>query len=176
VLPRGPKPRLLSELSSNATTRSSAPDFASLSRWASTLPRVPWLRALPPREISGAVTCSSAPDIASLPRWAPALPCYPDLASPRGELRCYHISHGPQRVVHYRNKEGSNCPRYAAGLACVQSTVMCYRGDCMACGQAATVRFNSVTQSQLITLRHGYSCDTTRQDGTIALTIFNIAG
>jgi hypothetical protein len=167
VLPRGPEPRLLSELSSNATTRSSASDFACLSRWASTLPRVPWLRALPPREeISGAVTCSSAPDIASLPRWAPALPCGPGLASSRGELRCYHISHGPQRVVHW----------YAAGLACVQSTVMCYRGACMTCGQAATVQFNSVTQSQLITLRHGYNCDTTRQDGTTTLTIFSIAG
>jgi hypothetical protein len=46
----------------------------------------------------------------------------------------------------------------------------------MACGQAATVRFNSATQAQLITPGHGYSGDTTRQDGTTMLTMFSIAG
>jgi hypothetical protein len=43
---RGLRPRLLAELSSGAATRSSAPDLASLPRWALALPRVPWLRAL----------------------------------------------------------------------------------------------------------------------------------
>jgi hypothetical protein len=82
----------------------------------------------------------------------------------------------PQRAVDHRNKEGPSCLRHAVGLVCVQSTVACYRGVCKACGQAATVRFNSATQSQLTTPGHGYSGDTTRQDGTTALTMFSIAG
>jgi hypothetical protein len=89
-------PRLLAELSSGATTRSSALDLGSLPRWAPALPRVPWLRALLPREESSdAATCSSTPDLASLLRWAPVLPCGPGLTSPRGELRCCHIPHDP---------------------------------------------------------------------------------
>jgi hypothetical protein len=164
---RGPESRLLAELSSSAVTRSSAPDLASLPRWAPALPHVPWLRALPPREESSSTTmCSSAPDLTSLPRWAPALPRGPSLASRRGELRCCHVPHGPQRVVDHRNKEGPSCPRHAAGLVCVQSTVACYRGACKTCGQTDTVRFNSATQTQLTTPRHGYNGDTTRQDGT----------
>jgi hypothetical protein len=140
VLPCGPEPRLLAELSSGAATRSSAADLPSLSRWALALPRVPMLRALPSREeSSGAATCSSAPDHASLSRWAPTLPCGPALASPRGELRCYHVPHGPQRTVDHRNKEMSSCLSHAAELACVQSTIACYRGVCRTCGRAATV-------------------------------------
>jgi hypothetical protein len=173
---RGPGPRLLAELSSDAAT-CSAPDLASLSRWAPALPRVPWLRALPSREeSSGAATCSSAPDLAYLSRWALAQPRGPDLASLRGELRCCHVPHGPQRAVNHRNKEKANCPRHAAGLACVQSTITCYRGACKACGQTATVRFNSATQAQLTTPLHGYSGDMTQQDGTTTLTMFSIAG
>jgi hypothetical protein len=144
VLPRGPGPRLLTELSSGAATCSSAPDLASLPRWAPALPRVLRLWALPPREeSSGAATCSSAPDLASLPKWASALPHGPGLASLRGERRGCHIPHGPQRAVDHRNKERSSCLRHAAGLACVQSTVTCYRGICKACEQAATVRCNA---------------------------------
>jgi hypothetical protein len=174
---RGPRPCLLAELSSSAATRSSAPDLTSLPRWAPTLPRIPWLRTLPPREeSSGATTCSSAPDLTSLPRWAPVLPCGPDLASLRGELRCFHVPHGPQRAIDHMNKEGSSCPRHAAGLACVQSTVACYRGACKACRQAATVRFNRATQAQWTTSKHGYSGDTNRQDDTTVLTMFSIAG
>jgi hypothetical protein len=60
-------------------------------------------------------TCSSAPDLASLLRWAPMLPRGPSLASPRGELRCCHVPHGPQRAVDHRNKEGPSCPRHAVG-------------------------------------------------------------
>jgi hypothetical protein len=141
------------------------------------LPRVPWLWALPPREeSSGAATCSSAPDHTSLPRWASALPCGPGLASPRGELWSCHVPHDPQRVVNHRNKERPSCPRHAAGLACVQSMVACYRGACKACGHAATVWFNSAMQAQLTTPGHGYSGDMTRQDGTTVLTMFSIAG
>jgi hypothetical protein len=137
---RGPGPRLLAELSSGAATCSSAPDLASLPRWAPALPRVPEIWALPPREeSSGDATCSSALDLVSLSRWAPALPCDPDLASPRGELRCCHVPHGPQRAVDHGNKERHSCPRHAAGLTCVQSTVACYRGACKACGHAATI-------------------------------------
>jgi hypothetical protein len=173
----GPGPRLLAELRSGATTCSSARDLASLLRWAPALPHVPWLWALPPREeSSGAATCSSAPDLASLPRWAPAMSRGPGLASPRGELWCYHVPHGPQPAVDHRNKERSSCPRHAAGLACVQSMVVCYRGDYKACGQAATVRFNSVAQAQLTTPGRGYSGDMTQQDDTTMLTMFSIAG
>jgi hypothetical protein len=164
---RGPGSHLLAELSSGAATCSSAPDLASLPLWALALSYVSWLRALPPREESSdTTTCSSASDLASLPRWAPALPRGPGLASLRGELRCCHVPHGPQRVVDHKNKEGPSCPRHTAGLACVQSTVGCYRDACKACGHAATVWFNSATQAQLTTPGHGYSGNTTRQDGT----------
>jgi hypothetical protein len=67
----------------------------------------------------------------------------------------------PQRVVDHRNKKRPSCPRHTAGLACVQSMVMCYRGACKTCGQTAIVRFNSVTQAQLTTPGHDYSGDTT---------------
>jgi hypothetical protein len=144
VLPRGPGPHLLVEMSSGVATHSSAPDLASVPRWAPALPRVPWLRALPPREESSdAGMCSSALDLISLPRWALTLPRGPGLASLRGELRCCHVPHDPQRTMEHRNKEGPSCPRHAAGLACVQSTITCYRGAYKACGHAATVRFNS---------------------------------
>jgi hypothetical protein len=133
--------------------------------------------ASPPREESfGVATCSSASDLASLTRWAPALPRDPGLASPRGELRCYHIPHGPQRAVDRRNKERPRCLRHAAELTCVQSMVACYRGTYKTCGLAATVWFNRAMLAQLTTSKHSYSGDTTRQDDTIALTMFNIAG
>jgi hypothetical protein len=173
----GPGPHLLAGVSSGAATRSSASDLASVLRWALSRSHVTWLRALPPRDdSSGAAMCSSAPDLASLPRWPPALPHGPDLTSPRGKLRCYHVPHGPQRAVDHKNKEGLSCPRHVAGLACVQSTVVCYRGICKACGYVATVRFNSATQSQLITPGHGYSGDMTRHNDTTSLTMFSIAG
>jgi hypothetical protein len=176
-MPRGPGPRLLAELSSSAATCTSAPDHASLPRWAPAQPCVPWHRALPPRkESSGAAMCSSALDLTSLSRWAPVLPHGPDIASPRGELRCCHVPHGFQKAVDHRNKERPSCPRHAAGLACVQSTVVCYRGTCKACGHATTVRFNSAMQVELTTPGHGYSDDITHQDGTTTLTMFSIAG
>jgi hypothetical protein len=141
------------------------------------LPHVLWLRPRLLTELSsGAATCSSALDLASLSRWALALPRGPSLASPRGELRCCHIPHNPQRTVDHKNKERSSCPRNAVGLTCVQSTVACYRGACKTCGQTATVWFNSAAQTQLTTPGHGYRGDTTRHDGTTALTIFSIAG
>jgi hypothetical protein len=174
---RGPGPRLLAESSSGAAMCSSAPDLASLPRWAPALPCFLWLRALSPRdESSGTATCSSVPDLASLSRWSPALPRGPGLASPRGELWCCHVPHGHQWAMDHRNKERPSCPTHAAGLACVQSTVACFRGACKTCRQTATVRFNSATQTQLTTPGHGYSGDTTRQDGTTALTMFSIAG
>jgi hypothetical protein len=177
MLPRGPRLHLLAELSSGVVMRSSAPNLASLLRWTPMLPCVPWLQALPPREeSSGAATCSSAPDLASLLRWAPTLSRGPGLASPRGELRCCHVPHGPHQAVDHRNKEVSNCPRHIAGLACVQSTILCYRGVCKAYRYAAIIRFNSATQSQLTTPGHDYSGDTTRQNDTTALTMFSIAG
>jgi hypothetical protein len=141
----GPRPHPLAEVSSCATTwpRASSPCYRGGLRRC----HVPWLQALAPREESSdAAMCSSAPDLASLPRWAPALPCGPDLASPRGELRCCHVPHGPQWAVDHMNKETS-CPRHAARLACVQSTFACYRGAYKVCGHATTVRFNSATHA-----------------------------
>jgi hypothetical protein len=156
---------------------SSAPDLASLMRWAPALPRVPWLQALHSREeSSGAAMCSSAPDHAIQSRWAPELPRAPGLASPRGEARCCHVPHGLQWAMDHKNKERPSYLRHAAGLTCVQSTIVCYRGPCKACGLAATVRFNSGTQAQLTIPGHGYSGDMTQQDGPTALTTFSIAG
>jgi hypothetical protein len=43
------------------------------------------------------------------------------------------------------------------------------------CEQATTVQFNSATLAQLTTPGHGYSGDMTRQDGTMALTMFSTA-
>jgi hypothetical protein len=173
---RVPEPRLLVELSCGTATCSSAPNLASLPRWALALPCVPWLRALPPREQSfSAATCSSALDLASLSRWASVLSRGPGLACPKGELWCCHVPHGPQRAVDHKNKERPSCPRRVAELACLQSTAAYYRGACKACGQVATVWFNSSTQAQLTTPGHGYSGDTTQQDDTTALTMFSIA-
>jgi hypothetical protein len=105
-------PHLPTSVGFEATMCPTAPDLTSLPRWALALPRVPWLWTLPPREEgSGAVTCSLAPNLTSLPRWALALPPGPGLASLRGELRCCHVPHGPQRVVDHRNKERPSCPR-----------------------------------------------------------------
>jgi hypothetical protein len=59
---RGPGSRLLVEVSSGAATCPSAPDLASLIRWAPTLSRVPQFQALPPREeSSGVATYPTAP-------------------------------------------------------------------------------------------------------------------
>jgi hypothetical protein len=156
----GPRPLLLAEVSSSAATwpRASPPYRVELRRCHVFLGSGPRL----PTEVgSGSATCSSALDLASLSRWAPALPCGPGLASPRGELRCYHVPHGPQRAVDQRNKERPSCPRHATGLTCVQSTIACYRGASKACEYVATVRFNSATRVQLITPGHGYTGDMT---------------
>jgi hypothetical protein len=168
--------RLPGEVSSGAATCPMAPGSASLRGelrcyhiFLSYGPR------LPTEVGSDAATCYSALDLVSLPRWAPALPRGPGLASPRGELRCCHVLHDPQRAVDHRNKEGSSCPRHATGLTCVQNTVTCYRGTCKSCGQDATVRFNSGTYAQLTTPRHGYNGDTTRQDDTTGRARFSAA-
>jgi hypothetical protein len=106
------------------------------------LPRVPWLRALPPREeSSGAAMYRTTPN-------------------------------GLWTTVTKR----PSCPRHAAGIACFQSTVACYRGACKTCRYVAIVWFNSATQTQLTTPRHGDSGDTTRHDGTTAWAMFSIAG
>jgi hypothetical protein len=108
------------EVGSRVVTCPATPDLTSLSRWDPALSRVPWLQALSSWvESFGAVTCSSALDLVSLSRWALPLPRGPGLASPRGELRCCHVSHDPQWVVDHRNKEESSYPRHVAELACV---------------------------------------------------------
>jgi hypothetical protein len=148
-------------------TQAIASDHTSLQRWAPEPPRVPQPRTSPPcrgelrcchescgpgphflAELSsGAATCSLALDLTSLPRWALALPrvsWLPALPS-REESFGAATYPTPQRAVDHRNKERPSCPRHASELACVQSTVTCYRGTCMACEHAATVQFNSVT-------------------------------
>jgi hypothetical protein len=42
----------------------------------------------------------------------------PGSASLRGELRCYHVSHNPQRAVDHGNKERLSYPRHTARLTC----------------------------------------------------------
>jgi hypothetical protein len=55
-------PHLIAEESSDVATCPSAPDLASLLRWAPMVPRVPWLQALLPRgESSSATTSLMAP-------------------------------------------------------------------------------------------------------------------
>jgi hypothetical protein len=39
-------------------------------------------------------------------------------ASLRGELRCCHVSHGPQQAVDHRNKERLSYHRHVARLTC----------------------------------------------------------
>jgi hypothetical protein len=114
------RPHLPTEVGSGAATCPATLDLTSLLSWAPAPPHVPQLRTSPPCQGglrrchvshgSGAATCSSAPDLASLPRWAPVLSRGPGLASSRGELRCCHVPHGPQRAVDHRNKEGPSCP------------------------------------------------------------------
>jgi hypothetical protein len=168
----------------HAAAQAVASDHTSLQRWAPESPCVPRPWTSPPcrggfrhchvshgsglcllERRASALSCSSAPDLASLSRWAPALPRGPDLASSRGELWCCHVPHNPQQAVDHRNKERSNCPRHATRLACVQSTVMCYRDACKAFGQVATVRFNSATHAQLTTPGHDYNADHVQHSG-----------
>jgi hypothetical protein len=161
-----------------ATTQAVALDHTSLHRWAPALPHVPQLRASPPCR-GGFWRCHVSHGFGlCLPeRRAPALPRVSQLQTLppcRGGLRRCHVvrprlperrapvlphTSRPQRVVDHRNKRRPSCPRHAAGLACVQSTVACYRGACKACGQTATTRFNSATQAQLTTPGHCYSGD-----------------
>jgi hypothetical protein len=174
---RDPGPHLLAEVSSGAATCFSAPDLAS------------------PAEVgSGAATCPMALGSASprgeLRRCHVFLSSGPRLPAEVGsgtatwpwphlpERRATVLSRTPrsQRAVDHMNKEMPSCPRHMAGLACVQSTVACYRGTCKVCKHAATVRFNSTTHAQLTTYEHSYSGDTTRHDSTTALTMFSIAG
>jgi hypothetical protein len=124
------------EESSDAATCSSAPELASLPRWAPMLPHGPGL-ASPRGELLRCHVFSM---------WAPVLPCGTGLASSRGELRCFrvfltsgprlptevgsdaatchmtpssasprgehqccHVPHGPQRAVDHMNKERFSC-------------------------------------------------------------------
>jgi hypothetical protein len=156
-----------------------ASNHTSLQRWDPEPPLVPRPRTSPPYrgELRCChVSCGPKPRLlAELSSGAATRPMAPVSTSSRGGLRRFHVPHGPQQAVDHRNKERPSCPRYAAGLACVQSTAACYRCACKTCGHTATVRFNSATQTQLTTPGYGYSSDTTRQDDTTTLTMFSIA-
>jgi hypothetical protein len=170
-------PHLPTEVSSDAATCFSAPDLASLSRWVPALPHVPLLQAMPPRDESfGVATCSSILDLTSLSMWAWALPRGPGLASPRGKLRCCHVPHGPSGLLTTRIKKALAASGMQLGSHVSKAWSRVTKAAAKACGHAATVQFNSATHAQLTTPRHRYSGDTTRHDGTIALTIFSIAG
>jgi hypothetical protein len=95
----GPGPRLLVELNFGAVMCSSAPGLTSLSRWAPALPRVPWLRDLPPE------------------RRAPALPRVPQLRispSCRGGLRRCHVA--PASPPRAESFGATTYPRPPSGL------------------------------------------------------------
>jgi hypothetical protein len=132
-------------------------DLASLPRWALTLPCVLQPRSSPScrgghqrghmfrgpehrllAEVSsGATTCPSASDLHLLAEVCSGVtmcPMVPGSASPRGELWCYHVFHGPQRAVDHMNKERLSCPKHAAMLMYSQGTLTCYRGACKTCG------------------------------------------
>jgi hypothetical protein len=173
VLPRvpWPEPCLSAEVDSGAAMCPTTPNLASIPRWAPALPCVPWCQTSPPWW--GELWCCHM-SLSSRPRFpaevgssASTCPMAPGSASSRGELRCCHVYHGPQRAMDYRNKES---------LACFQGTLVCYRGICKTCGQPAIVWLNSATPAQLTTPGHGYSGDTTQQDGTRALPMFNTVG
>jgi hypothetical protein len=66
---------------------------------------------------SGAATCPTAQGSAFL----------------RGELRCCHVSHGPQWVVDHRNKEMLSCHMHAGRLTCFQGTLVHCRSACKMC-------------------------------------------
>jgi hypothetical protein len=144
--------------------------------------RVPQLRTSPPCQ-SGLWRChvSHGTRLCLSERRALALPRVPQLrTSPpcRGGLQRYHVAPAsPPReessdVVTYPTalsglwnigiKKGASCHRHVAVFACVQRMIACYQGACKACGHAATIWFNSATQTQLITPGHGYSGDMTR--------------
>jgi hypothetical protein len=96
-VPYSSGPHLPAEVGSGAAICSTAPDLASLPRWALALPCFPQPqtsppnrggllryhvsrspRPLPPAEVgSGTAMCPRALDLTSLPRWATTLPCVP---------------------------------------------------------------------------------------------------
>jgi hypothetical protein len=127
---------LLTEVRSGAVMCPSVSDLVSLSRWAPVLSRITWLRTLLYWEgSSGTATCPTARGSAFL----------------RGELQCYHVSHGSElclpergalvlprvprsrRAVNHRNKEMLSCPSHVARLTCFQGTLMRYRIACKTC-------------------------------------------
>jgi hypothetical protein len=120
---RGSGLRLLGEVVSDSTSCSTAPDSTSLLRWAPVLPHPLSFRPrFPAREDSDASTYLMAPDS----------------ASPRGELRCHHVSHDSQWAVGHENKESLRCPRHAARLAYSQGTLVPYQGAYKMCRHAAS--------------------------------------
>jgi hypothetical protein len=134
---RGSGHRLLVEVSFGTATCPSAPDLASLSRWALVLPRVPQPR------ISSAywgelrrchVSHSSGPYIlVEVSSAAATCPTTRGSAFLRGEVRCCHVSPGPRRAVDHMNKKSLSCPIHAVRLACFQGTLLRYRSACKTC-------------------------------------------
>jgi hypothetical protein len=75
----------------------------------------------PAQGSSGAATCRLGSSTRLLAQGSSGAATYPKTSgsvSPRGELRCCHIPHHPQRAVDHRNKERLSCPSHVASLAC----------------------------------------------------------
>jgi hypothetical protein len=142
---------LSAEVGSDAVTCPIAPDPASLSRWASTLPDVIWLRTPLPywsglqcRYVSrgsrphfledmgsGTATCPKTLDPASQLRWAPVSSHVLQLQTTppcRGWLWRCHVSYGTQWDVCLMNKEKHNRSTYVASLACFQHVLAYFQG------------------------------------------------
>jgi hypothetical protein len=136
-VPYSSEPCHPADVSSGAVTYPTAPDPASLMRWASALPCALWLQTilpcqsglwcchvssgsgphLPAEVGSGAATCLEPSDLASQLGWAPVSSCILRLwTSPpcwEGLWHC-HVSYNSQWVVGFMNKERHSRLTYAA--------------------------------------------------------------
>jgi hypothetical protein len=113
-----------------AATYAVVSDHTSLQRWAPAPLCVPRPRTSPPccEELRRChVFLSFGPRFpAEMGSGAFTCPMAPGSASPRGEFRCYHISHGLQQAMDHRNKERLTCPRHTGRLACFQGMFVRY--------------------------------------------------
>jgi hypothetical protein len=175
ALPLAPRPqtRLLAREGSDAATWPTALDLASILGRPPALPRAPWLRTLLPYS-GGLRRCH-------VPRGSG-----PSLTAREGSntATCPTALNGPR---------ASGIKKGLAGLgmqlglrvfkACSRVTEALTRRagrrrhhDLQTVQTGATVPHYSTTPTQLITPRHGYNGDATRQDYTTLLTEFSTVG
>jgi hypothetical protein len=92
----------------------------------------------------------------------------------RWKLQCCHVSHGPGGPWTIGIKKGLAVLGMQLGSR-VSKTCSCIT-EALADVQAATVYPYSVASAQLTTPEHGYSGDTTRQDGTTVRDMLSTTG